>query len=262
MIQPRSAVADGRRRPTVSVVVPVLNDARLRHAIDSVLAQTYRPAPELVVVDGGSTDEATLNVLAKYRSRISVLVRGPDGGIFEGINKGNRRAGGEVIGFLGADDRYADPKAIEDAMALFDDESLDACYGDAVYVDGDDNVVRYWRTETHSLLKLYCGWQPPHPATFIRRGVFDRYGGFKTEYRICADYEFFLRVMLKHRINAKYLHRTIAKMAPGGTSSAFVRGNIEVVGMPWRLGLYGALFVPFLKPARKVPQRWHRQAAG
>ena len=260
MSQPRSGGADVPRRPTVSVVVPVLNEARLPHALDSVLAQTYRPAPELIVVDGGSTDRATLDAIAEYRDHISVLVQGPDRGIFDGINKGNDRASGDVIGFLGADDRYGDPGALAAAMVHFDDEAVDACYGDVVYVDGDGNVVRYWKTKSHSPLKMYCGWHPPHPATFIRRRVFDRYGGFNIEYRISADYEFFLRIMLKHRIKAKYIRRTIAKVAPGGTSAAFVKGNIEVVRMPWRLGVYGAFLVPFLKPARKVPQRWRLAA--
>lgn len=248
--------APGGRRPTVSVVVPVLNDVRLRRALDSVLAQTY-PAVQLVVVDGGSTD-GTEDVLAEYGDRISVLVQGPDDGIFDAINRGIQDSDGDVVAFLGADDRYVDSRVLEDVMKPLDDPALDACYGDAVFVDDADQVVRYWQTGEHSSWKLYCGWHPPHPATFVRKEVFDRYGYFTTAYRRAADYEFFLRVMLKHRINAKYLPRTIAEVAPGGSSSAFVRGNIEVIPMPWRLGLYGAFLVPLLKPARKLPQRWHR----
>lgn len=255
MSESRSSLPDGRPQPTVSVVVPVLNEVRLRRALDSVLAQTYRPAPQLIVVDGGSTD-GTVDVLAEYGDRISLLLQGSDGGIFDAINKGTQRATGNVVAFLGADDRYADSRILEDVMPFFEDRALEACYGDVVFVDEGDQVVRYWQTQEHSRFKLYCGWQPPHSATFIRKEVFDRYGYFATRYPRAADYEFFLRVMLKHQINAKYVPRTIAKLAPGGASSAFVRSNIEVLPMPWRLGLYGAFLVPFLKPARKLSQLW------
>ena len=70
-------------------------------------------------MDSGSTDP-TLDVIAEYRDRISVLIQEPDQGIFDdAINKGNRLASGDVIAFLGANDRYADPWVIKDAMEGF-----------------------------------------------------------------------------------------------------------------------------------------------
>lgn len=247
----------GRRLPSVSVVIPVLNDVRLRRALDSVLAQTYRPAPQVVVVDGGSTD-GTVDVLREYDDRISMLLQGPDNGIYDAMNKGIQSTDGDVIAFMGADDCYADSRVLDDIMRPFEDHTLDACYGDAVFVSASGNVMRYWQTGEHSPFKLYCGWQPPHPATFVRKEVFLRHGCFNIDYPRSADYEFFLRVMLKHRINARYLPRTIAKIAPGGFSSAFFRTNMELIPMPWRLGLYGAFLVPLLKPGRKLPQCWKR----
>lgn len=254
MNQTPSGSADGKRI-TVSVVVPVLNEVRLRHAIESVLSQVYAPRPELVVVDGGSTDR-TLDVIAEYRDRISILVQEPDGGIFDGINKGNRLASGDVIAFLGADDRYVDPWALSDAMKPFADDRLDICYGDAVFVNGDGRIVRQWKTGRCSSFKLCSGWQPPHAGVFMRRRVVERFGPFDTNYPISADYCFFLQVMTDDQIKAKYIGRTIAKIASGGTSSAFVKGNVEVARMIWRRRLFGACLAPLLKPARKLLQCW------
>ncbi len=253
--QTPSARANHGNRVTVSVVVPVLNEVRLRLAIESILSQTYEPRPELVVVDGGSTDR-TLDVIAEYRDRISVLIQEPDQGIFDAINKGNRIASGDVIAFLGANDRYADPWVIKDAMKRFAEEQLDACYGDVVYVDSDNKVIRSWKAGNRSSLKLYTGWQLPHPGVFMRRQVIDQYGPYNTAYPIAADYEFFLRVMMQHHIKTTYIERTIAKVAPGGLSSSFVKGNMEVARMIWRRRLYGAFLVPLLKPARKLLQYW------
>ena len=245
--------AGGDKHVLVSVVVPVLNDARLRYAIESVLSQTCTPAPELIVVDAGSTDD-TLNVIAEYRDRISVLVQEPDQGIFDGINKGNRLASGDVIAFLGSDDRYADTSVLEDVTSLFADEELDICYGDVVYVDENENLVRYWKTNRYSFLKLCFGWQTPHPGTFIRKQVFDCIGPFDTSYPITADYDFFARLFVQHRFKEKYFQRTIAKLALGGSSSSFVKGSIEVARAIWRLRLYGAFLAPLFKPARKLLQ--------
>ncbi len=124
----------------ISIVTPVLNDTRVVCAVDSILSQSHHQL-ELIVVDGGSTD-GTLEILEGYRGHITTLISEPDNGIYDAMNKGIRHATGDVVGILNADDRYADPFVLRDAVAVFADEETDACYGDLIYVD-DDEVVSY-----------------------------------------------------------------------------------------------------------------------
>src|SRR5467141_2466159 len=92
-------------RPRISVITPCLNGVRyVGEAIESVLKQDY-PNMEHIVVDGGSTD-GTLEVLSRYH-HLSVL-KGPDRGVYDALNKALAVAKGELIGILNSDDRYAD----------------------------------------------------------------------------------------------------------------------------------------------------------
>ena len=156
----------------VSIVTPVYNDPRVERALDSILSQRFGGELELIVIDGGSTDE-TLKVLSKYQDRISILVSEPDEGIYDSMNKGIRLATGDVVGILNADDRYNDPFVLRDVSIAMNDPSIDACYGDLVYVDSKDRVVRYWKSGYYKPFKFYLGWMPPHPTFFVGRRLYE-----------------------------------------------------------------------------------------
>lgn len=236
---------------TFSVVTPVLNDPRVGRAIESVLAQQYEPAPELVVVDGGS-DADTLDVLNQRREKIDVLVSEPDQGLYDAMNKGVRRAGGDVVAILNADDEYADPFVLRDVARLL--EEAEACYGDIVYTNRVGKIVRYWKAGRCMKAKWYLGWMPPHPSFFARRRVYERHGTFDLRYPVAADYELMLRFIHRDGIDVRYLDRVVVKMAVGGNSSRIVRGNFDVARAWARNGLRGGLLVPFLKPVAKLWQ--------
>ena len=239
----------------VSITIPVFNDVRVGRALDSVFSQQHEHELELLVVDAGSTD-GTLEVLERYRKRIAVLVSEPDKGIYDGMNKGIGLATGDVVGILNADDRYSDPLVLRDVIDAFSREDVDACYGDLVYTNEADEVVRYWKGGDRR--SWHLGWMPPHPTFFVRRRVYERYGAFDLRYPISADYELMLRLMLKHRIEVKYLDRVMVDMAPGGNSggslSTIMKANLEVA-RAWRNnGLRGGVLAPVLKPTRKIFQ--------
>ncbi len=241
----------------ISVITPVFNDRRVGRALDSILAQRHGHELELIVVDAGSTD-GTLEILEGYADRIATLISEPDDGIYDGMNKGIRHATGDVVGILNADDRYADIHALRDVLETFGDEDTDACYGNLVYVNDDDEVVRYWKSGAPSAAKWYRGWMPPHPTFFVRRRVYHDYGMFDLGFPIAADYELMLRLLLKQRVRVKYVDRVLVRMALGGASngsiSNIVKANAEVARAWRRNGLRGGLLVPFLKPASKALQ--------
>lgn len=241
----------------VSIVTPVYNDPRVGRALDSILGQRLDHELETVVVDAGSRD-GTLDVLERYRDRISVLISEPDGGIYDGMNKGVGRATGDVIGILNADDRYCDDAVLRDVTDALESTGADLCYGNIVYVNGDDQRRRVWNSGPPGDLRWRLGWMPPHPAFFVRKHVYERHGAFNTAFRISADYELMLRLMVRHRVGAVHLDRQVVFMAMGGMSNRSVgnviKANLEV-GRAWRCnGLRGGHLAPLLKPARKIPQ--------
>ena len=241
----------------ISIITPVFNDVRVGRALDSILSQRHEHALELIVVDAASTD-GTMEVLERHRDNITTLISEPDSGIYDGMNKGIRHSTGDVVGILNADDRYADESVLRDVTEVFADEDVEACYGNLVYVNHNDEIVRYWKTGRAGLSKWHWGWMPPHPTFFVRRRIYDEYGGFNLGFPIAADYELMLRLFVRQRINVKYLDRVLVRMALGGASngsiSNIIKANSEVA-RAWRLNeLRGGYLVPFLKPASKIFQ--------
>jgi len=237
-----------------SIVTPVYNDPRIERALDSVVGQTGVSNVEIIVVDGGSTDK-TVEIVRSYEDDLDVLIREPDDGIYDAMNKGIRRATGDVVGVLNADDRYTDGSVLADVENRLRETGADVCYGDLVYVDAEDAIVRYWQSGDFRPRRFYLGWMPPHPTFFVRNEVYERYGLYDIGYRIAADYELMLRYLLKEDVTAAYVDRTLVRMASGGESNQSLRNvaraNREVV-RAWRENsLAGGWFVPFFKLLRK-----------
>ena len=241
----------------ISIVTPVFNDRRVGRALDSILAQRHGHELELIVVDAGSTD-GTMEILRAYEDRIATLTSEPDHGIYDGMNKGVRLATGDVVGILNADDQYADELVLRDVLETLSDSDTDACYGNLVYINDKDDVVRYWKSGSHSMAKWYWGWMPPHPTFFVRRSVYEEHGVFDLGFPIAADYELMLRLLFKERVRVEYLDRVLVRMAVGGASNGSVsnifKANREVSRAWRRNDLSGGFLVPFLKPASKVFQ--------
>lgn len=218
---------------TISVVIPVYNDTRITKALDSVIMQRDC-AIELIVMDGGSKQE-TLDVINRYRDRIDIFVSEPDKGIFDAINKGIQRATGDVIVALGADDCFDHPFVFRNvATLLAEHPAWDGCYGDMVMVNDENKVVRYWWNSAYHPVKLYFGWICPHFTLFLRKEVYDRCGFFNgQEYPITADFDFIMRILVKHKVKLGRVNDVLLRMTLGGNSNKstqmVVKGNLESI---------------------------------
>ena len=245
--------------PTISVITVSYNSREtIADTIESVAAQTY-PHVEHIVVDGASTD-GTLEVLERFRDRLSKIVSEPDEGIYAAMNKGLSLATGDVIGTLNSDDVYVDENVLALVAEVFRDDSVDVCYGDIFYVDkGDLNrIVRHWKSEPYRPGLFEQGWMPPHPSFFIRRRVLGRVGLFEPRYRFAADFDFMLRALHVQQLRSIYLPRELVTMRVGGWTNNSVRnvirGNIEAYRSCRRNGLGVSPFFIARKIFRKLPQ--------
>lgn len=125
-------------RPRISIVTPSLNQGRfLQACIDSVAEQNW-PDVEHIVIDGGSTDES-IEVLARNKSALTLVLIEKDGGAAEAINKGLRLASGNIVAWLNADDFYLPGTFEKLARAWADNPGASFWFGNGIRVDEDGN---------------------------------------------------------------------------------------------------------------------------
>lgn len=214
---------------------------------------------EHLVIDGGSTD-GTAEIVGRFGDAVARFISEPDDGIYDAMNKGIALATGEVVGILNADDLYADDRVLPDVAKVFEDPSVDSCYGDLVYVEPSDTrrVVRTWRAGAFRKDLFYQGWMPPHPTFFVRRAVYDKFGLFNLSLGFAADYELMLRFLLRHGISTVYIPRVLVRMRAGGVSNLSLRNRLRANRMDrkaWKVnGLAPRPWTILMKPVRKIPQ--------
>ena len=215
-------------RPFISVVTVVKNGGKtIADAIQSIISQNYIDF-EYIIIDGVSSDN-TLQVISSYQHIISRFVSEPDNGIYDAMNKGIDLAKGQVIGFLNADDVYENDDVLQNVADVMSDHAVDSCYGDLLYVKQDDikAIVRYWRSSPVRQYKFYRGWIPPHPTFFVRKSVYEKYCGFRTDLGQAADYELMLRLLLLQGISSVYIPQVLVRMRTGGVTNASAYSNFE-----------------------------------
>lgn len=209
--------------PKVSVVTTTYNDIEnLKRILAEVKKQTYSNI-EHIIVDGGSTD-GTVDLLKeleeKEPGRISWMSE-KDNGIYDAINKGICMATGDIVGCCF--DRYADEGVLMRMVEIMEKEGTDGVHGDLCYMDGD-RIVRKWH-QGQGVIR--SGWMPGHPTLYLKKEVYDRFGLYRTDYRISGDYEFMVRILYRKEVTLSYLPEILIYMSHGGTSTNSLGAYVE-----------------------------------
>jgi len=212
---------------TISLITVCYNSAStLIQTLSSVADQTLLPI-EHIVVDGGSKDE-TRDILAKWGRHTLRWYSEPDRGIYDAMNKGLSKATGDVIGFLNADDVFADKHVLAKIATAFRSSCVEATFGDLVYVARNDpsRIIRYWNSSRFNLSSFAYGAMPPHPTLYIRRHCLDQFGHFRLDLPMANDFEFCVRFLAIHRISCLYIPKVLVRMRLGGESNRSWRNVI------------------------------------
>jgi glycosyltransferase involved in cell wall biosynthesis len=242
-----------------SVITVSFNSAStIVDTLHSVNEQTHGDI-EHIVVDGASTDD-TVALVQRHGQRVAHLVTERDRGIYDAMNKGLALARGEYVGFLNADDFYADCNVLAKVAHAMQPKTVDACFGDLVFVDpaNPKRIVRYWRSRRYQPGLCSRGWMPAHPTFFARRSVYERHGGFDLSFRIAADFEMSLRLLDVEGLRSVYIPETLVHMRAGGVSTRslanVLRANREASQACRKHGLPGGVGFMVRKLASKLPQ--------
>ena len=197
--------------PVISIITIVFNGEKyLDQTIRSVLDQNY-PSVQYIIIDGGSTDDS-LNIIKKYEKDLYLWISEKDKGISDAFNKGIARATGDIIGIINADDWY-EPETFKRVAQEMGD--ADICFGD----------VQFWKNgqkefiQKGNLKLLSKEITIIHPTVFVKRQMYETYGGFDLQYRCAMDYDLLLKLKVNQR-RFRYLPFTLANMRWGGLSDS------------------------------------------
>lgn len=236
----------------VTIITVCLNSNKtIEETILSVLSQSYNDI-QYILIDGGSTD-GTLHTINKYKDRLDVIVSEKDNGIYDAMNKGLLLSKGKIIGILNSDDLYSSNDVISHIVDAFYKFNPKIVFGDLIHISNKKpyHATRYYNAKHFKAWKLRFGWMPPHPASFFHKSIYDLHGHYLTSFKTGADYEMFVRLLLKQKLTFTHVNKILIKMRTGGaTSSGFnsIRTtSFEMVKALRLHGFYANLFIIYLR---------------
>lgn len=210
------------------ITVNYNNKEGLRKTIESVIHQTYRDF-EYIVIDGGSTD-GSADVLKEYDKDISYWVSEPDGGIYQGMNKGIARATGDYLNFMNSGDCFYDKEVLQNLAK--EDLSADIIVGRDYHFN--ETTQKGFATILPSRLSMltFIHHTLPHQSTFFKKELFDS-TPYDESLRIVADIKFYIQKICVEQCSVQLIDNIICRREPDGVSKAYnerrVREHKQVV---------------------------------
>lgn len=186
--------------PKISIVTPSYNQGRfLEETILSVLGQNYENL-EYIVIDGGSKDDS-VQTIKRYADQITFWVSEPDRGQSEALNKGLKRATGEIVTWLNSDDVYQ-PNTLQAVAEYFERPEVALVHGKAImFGEGIREEIR--GASEHDLRVQYLGKFPfPQPSSFFKRKILLEQGYLDESFHYMMDYDLLVRIALNYELRS------------------------------------------------------------
>lgn len=212
--------------PFFTIVTASLNSgSTIEQTIRSIKNQTFQGF-EHVIIDGGSKD-GTKEILKEFEGSSDISwISEPDCGIADALNKGLCMAKGRYVLVIQADDMLLMPDILEKVYRLLNNEDIDIISFPVILdhpVKGKilrHPIRRFWWNHFKFIF--------PHQGCFVHKRTFDKIGGFRNEFKICMDYDFFYRA-LAYKCSVKFAKFPVALMGGTGVGSIlkFVYRRLE-----------------------------------
>lgn len=198
------------------------SEKTIERTIKSVLAQTCKDY-EYIVVDGTSKD-GTLDIVKKYEPLFEGRMKWksePDTGIYNAMNKGIKRAEGQIIGIVNSDD-WLEPETLSILESVLEENPANynkILTGEILfhYQDGTTQHYPTSRERYEHFSKQYrMGLN--HPATFVPKAIYDKIGLFDERFKLYADADFILKCY-EQDVGVVFISRVLSNMSDGGASN-------------------------------------------
>jgi glycosyltransferase involved in cell wall biosynthesis len=184
----------------------------LEKTIKSVVNQTYTDF-EYIIIDGGSSD-GSIDIIKQHENKISYWVSEPDKGIYNAMNKGIKKATGEYLLFLNSGDWLIDNKVLAKNSDLFN--ATEIIYFNTYYVSdvkkklvAHPDFLSFYFFFTHTVCQQ---------AVFFKSTLFQQFGLFDESMKIASDWEFLMRVIIKHEVSYTHINDSFSYCEDGGFS--------------------------------------------
>jgi hypothetical protein len=121
-------------------------------------------------------------------------------------------------------------------VKAFKEKKVDSVFSDLVYVKPENlnKIIRYYDSSEFNPLRFAYGWMPAHPTFFVKKDVYNKYGVFRTDLKIAADFDLMVRFLYTHNLTYYYMKETLIKMRIGGVSTSLSSiwiNNIEALSV-------------------------------
>jgi glycosyltransferase involved in cell wall biosynthesis len=181
--------------PKISIVTPSYNQGQfLRETIESVLEQDY-PNFEYFIVDGGSTDNS-VEIIREYEDKIDWWVSEKDEGQSDAINKGFKKATGELLCWVNSDDVLL-PNCLQVVADYYmKNNKPDLIHANCLYIDQHGIIIKMIRVPRQTRFFMFRGvWSAPAPAVFFKASLFRNVGYLNPKYHLSMDLDIWMRMM-------------------------------------------------------------------
>jgi len=231
--------------PRISIVTPSYNQGKfLEDTILSVINQNY-PNYEYIIMDGGSTDN-TVEIIKKYEKKITYWESVKDKGQTHAINKGFKKATGEIIAWINSDDIYCNNVFHTIANFFLNNPNDHVVVGNGLFMDPNGKI--YLRKHPHispwlekfSLMSIF------QPSTFLKKTVLTEIGFLNEDYHMMMDAEWYYRIAQKYNFQTINKDISIFRYHPKSKSSSDKNSKLYQIYKKEHVALVKVIF-PKLK---------------
>ncbi len=190
--------------PKISIITPSYNQGRfLEKTIKSVINQRY-PNLEYIIIDGGSTDNS-LKIIKKYEKYLKYWVSEKDRGQTHAINKGLRKATGDILAYLNSDDTLESKTLFKVAKLFTDNKKIKIIYGQGKHIDEKDKFIENYHNGYMDFSKVQSSNDICQPALFFKKEILKKIGFFDESLNYAMDYEYWIRAAKKYNYKLVYI---------------------------------------------------------
>jgi glycosyltransferase involved in cell wall biosynthesis len=215
------------------------NKIGLQKTIESVVNQTYNNL-EYIVIDGGSKDGSVV-IIEQYSEKINHWISEKDTGVYNAMNKGIKISSGEYLLFLNSGDFFLNKNVILNSISFFN-KKISFYYGN-LHLSTNNIPTTHWKPASKLSFSYFLEYSIPHPACFIKKEMFTKYGLYNENLKIVSDWEFFITTICKYNESFQYIDIDISNFDETGISSADENRKKQLEEKEWVFQNHFPLFI-------------------